>query len=77
MNRQTLARREKVLGAEHPSTLTSMYFLAHVLASRHRYREFIALYNERVLDTIPLSERSIQLLVHATDTMRRIRLTSL
>ena len=31
MNRQTLARREKVLGPEHPDTLTSMSNLALVL----------------------------------------------
>jgi hypothetical protein len=44
MNRQTLARREKVLGAEHPDTLTSMYCLAHLLGSRHCYDESTALY---------------------------------
>ena len=44
MNRQTLARREKVLGAEHSDTLTSMYCLAHVLGSRHCYNESTVLY---------------------------------
>ena len=44
MNRQTLARREKVLGPEHPDTLTSVYCLADLLANRHRYDESTALY---------------------------------
>ncbi|KAF1981869.1 hypothetical protein K402DRAFT_341577, partial [Aulographum hederae CBS 113979] len=36
INRQTLARREKVLGAEHPDTLMSIYCLAHLLANQQR-----------------------------------------
>jgi hypothetical protein len=44
MNRQTLARDEKVLRPEHPDTLTSVYCLAHLLASRHHYKESLALY---------------------------------
>jgi hypothetical protein len=32
MHRQELAICEKVLGHEHPSTLTSVYCLAHLLA---------------------------------------------
>jgi hypothetical protein len=44
MNRQTLARREKVLGPEHPHTLTSMYCLAHLLAKQHRIDESLVLY---------------------------------
>ena len=39
MNRQTLARREKVLGPEHPDTLTSMSNLALVLDSQGKYEE--------------------------------------
>ncbi len=39
MNRQTLARREKVLGAEHPDTLASMNNLAGVLDSQGKYEE--------------------------------------
>jgi hypothetical protein len=39
MNRQMLARREKVLGPEHPSTLTSMSNLALVLDSQGKYEE--------------------------------------
>ncbi|KAF2818262.1 hypothetical protein CC86DRAFT_309553, partial [Ophiobolus disseminans] len=46
MHRQTLARSEKkVLGHEHPDTLTSVYCLAHLLAHRHRYEESLVLYN--------------------------------
>ncbi|OCK72694.1 hypothetical protein K432DRAFT_315676 [Lepidopterella palustris CBS 459.81] len=44
MHRQTLATREKVLGKEHPDTLTSVYCLAYLLADRHRYDESAALY---------------------------------
>jgi hypothetical protein len=44
MNRQTLARREKVLGAEHPDTLTSIYCLAHLLANQRRTDESLVLY---------------------------------
>jgi hypothetical protein len=39
MNRKTLARTEKVLGAEHPDTLTSMNNLAGVLNSQGKYEE--------------------------------------
>ena len=44
MNRETLARSEKVLGREHPDTLMSVYNLAHLLANQHRYAESRALY---------------------------------
>ncbi|KAG9383208.1 kinesin light chain [Pyrenophora tritici-repentis] len=44
MNRQTLARRENVLGPEHPDTLTSVYYLAHLLAKQHRVDESLLLY---------------------------------
>ena len=44
MHRQTLATSEKVLGVEHPSTLTSVYCLAHVLANQRRYDESTGLY---------------------------------
>jgi hypothetical protein len=44
MNRQTLALREKVLGAEHPDTLTSLYCLAHLLANMRRTDESLILY---------------------------------
>jgi Tfp pilus assembly protein PilF len=39
MHRQTLATSEKVLGHEHPSTLTSMNNLAGVLNSQGKYEE--------------------------------------
>jgi len=39
MHRQTLARREKVLGAEHPSTLTSMANLASTYRNQGRWKE--------------------------------------
>jgi hypothetical protein len=44
MNRQTLARKEKVLGAEHPDTLTSVYCLAHLLVNRRCIDESLVLY---------------------------------
>ncbi|XTI86827.1 hypothetical protein V2W45_1456124 [Cenococcum geophilum] len=39
MNRQTLARRVKVLGPEHPDTLTSMSNLAGVLERQGKFEE--------------------------------------
>lgn len=36
--------REKMLGPEHPSTLRSVYCLAHLLANQHCYSESLALY---------------------------------
>ena len=39
MKRQTLARYEKVLGAEHPDTLTSMSNLVGVLDRQGKYEE--------------------------------------
>jgi len=39
MHRQALELRRKVLGAEHPSTLSSMDNLASVLRSLGRYDE--------------------------------------
>jgi hypothetical protein len=39
INRQTLARREKVLGPEHPDTLGSMNNLAGVLNSQGKHKE--------------------------------------
>ena len=44
MNRQTLARYEKVLGPEHPDTLTSVYCLAHLLTHQQRHSESLSLY---------------------------------
>jgi hypothetical protein len=44
MQRQTLARKEMVLGPEHPSTLTSIYCLAYLLTHQQRYYESLPLY---------------------------------
>ncbi|OCK78120.1 hypothetical protein K432DRAFT_302673 [Lepidopterella palustris CBS 459.81] len=44
MDRQTLVGYEKVLGPEHPDTLTSVYCLAHLLANRQRYDNSSDLY---------------------------------
>jgi hypothetical protein len=44
IDRQTLATSEKVLGVDHPSTLTSVYCLAHLLANQRRYDEADLLY---------------------------------
>jgi hypothetical protein len=39
MNKKTLALREKVLGPEHPDTLTSMSNLAGVLGRQGKYED--------------------------------------
>lgn len=39
MHRQTLLLRERVLGKEHPSTLTSMNNLAYVLDKQEKHGE--------------------------------------
>ena len=44
MYRQTLALSEKVLPKDHPDTLTSMYCLGHLLATRGQCEEAAALY---------------------------------
>jgi tetratricopeptide (TPR) repeat protein len=44
MHRRTLALREKVLGKEHPHTLTSVYSLAYSLQHQHQYKEALLLY---------------------------------
>ena len=44
MNRRALAGYEKVLGVEHPYTLTSVYCLAYLLHSRRQYEEAAILY---------------------------------
>jgi tetratricopeptide (TPR) repeat protein len=46
MHRQTLATREKVLGHEHPNTLTSMNNLAFVLDSQGKYEEAEAMHRQ-------------------------------
>ncbi|ENH99051.1 hypothetical protein COCC4DRAFT_154204, partial [Bipolaris maydis ATCC 48331] len=37
--------REEVLGREHPDTLSSVYCLAHMLATLCDYKESLNLYN--------------------------------
>jgi hypothetical protein len=44
MNRHTLAQKEKVLGPEHPETLTSVYCLAHLLTHQQHHSESLSLY---------------------------------
>lgn len=44
MNQSTLKAREKVLGREHPDTLTSVYCLADLLAKQHMFEESLSLY---------------------------------
>jgi hypothetical protein len=44
MHRQTLAMPEKVLGKEHPDTLTSVYCFAHLLANQYQHEESTELY---------------------------------
>jgi hypothetical protein len=44
MHRQTLAGYEKVLGHEHPDTLTILSWLAHLLTHRRHYTEALSLY---------------------------------
>ena len=46
MHRQTLATREKVLGREHPDTLTSMNNLALVLNRQGKYEEAEAMHRQ-------------------------------
>lgn len=49
MSLKTLEAREKVLGAEHPSTLKSKISLARILEDRGEYQEALRLYGQ-VLD---------------------------
>ncbi|KAH0555788.1 hypothetical protein GP486_006269, partial [Trichoglossum hirsutum] len=44
MNRRALDGKEKVLGKEHPSTLTSVYSLANLLHEQKRYEAASELY---------------------------------
>jgi hypothetical protein len=48
MNRQALAGREKVLGADHPSTLASVYCLARLLTDTQHFHEALSLYERAV-----------------------------
>jgi hypothetical protein len=66
----TLATSETVLGFDHPDTLASVYCLASLLASCHRYDESTALYERACAGYNSLSGRIIQLPAHVTGTMR-------
>jgi hypothetical protein len=44
MHRQTLAAREKVLGAENPDTLASVYYLAYLLGNQYRFEQATPLF---------------------------------
>ncbi|OCK88791.1 uncharacterized protein K441DRAFT_587010 [Cenococcum geophilum 1.58] len=44
MNRRALEGTEKVLGKEHPNTLTSVYRLAHLFQERGQYKDALSLY---------------------------------
>lgn len=44
MHRVELGLRKKVLGKEHPHTLTSVYCLAYSLHQRERYEDALPLY---------------------------------
>ena len=79
MNRQTLARKEKVLGREHLDTLTSMSNLASVLSSQGKYEEAEAINQqtlarkEKVLGPEhPDTLTSVHCLAHLLAKQRRI-----
>jgi tetratricopeptide (TPR) repeat protein len=74
MHRQVLTLRTKVLGAEHPDTLTSMNNLALVLDSQGNYDEAVAMHRQafggyqKVLGAEhPDTLASINNLAHALD----------
>lgn len=65
MHRETLALREKVLGKEHPDTLTSVYGLAYTLYQQEQYKEALSLnhmawigYQENLGAAHPLPKRA-------------------
>jgi tetratricopeptide (TPR) repeat protein len=49
MNRRALAGREKALGVDHPSTLSSVYCLAHLHSAIHDYHKALDLYDHAVI----------------------------
>jgi tetratricopeptide (TPR) repeat protein len=78
MYRQTLARQEKVLGPEHPGTLTSMNNLALVLNGQGKYEEAEAMHRqtlarkEKLLGhEHPDTLGSVHCLAHLLSTTRR------
>jgi len=48
MNRRALAGHEKVLGADYPDTLISIYCLADLLSNTQRFSEALSLYDRAV-----------------------------
>jgi tetratricopeptide (TPR) repeat protein len=55
MHRQTLAMKEKVLGKEHPDTLTTMNNLALVLNKQGKYEEAETMYRQ----TLAMKEKAL------------------
>jgi len=49
MHRQALELKERVLGKEHPSTLTSVYCLAYLLHGQEQYGDASILYQRASL----------------------------
>ena len=45
LGRRVLKGGEKVLGVDHPDTLTSIYCLAHLLEARDEHHKALALYH--------------------------------
>lgn len=58
MHRQTLAIQEKVLGPEHPETLTSVSCLAHLLRNQRSYDDSVVVYERSYAgyNTVPRKE---------------------
>jgi hypothetical protein len=46
--RSLLPRGTKVLGMDHPDTLTSVFCLAHLLSAMHDYHQALDLYNRAI-----------------------------
>jgi hypothetical protein len=66
MNRQALGGRGKMLGKEHPDTLTSMHDLAEVLQSQGRYMAAEEMYRQA------LNEREKMLGKEHPDTLKSV-----
>jgi hypothetical protein len=49
MNRRALVGREKVLGVDHPDTLTRVYCLAHLLDTKQDLHEALHLYRRAIV----------------------------
>ena len=59
INQQTLALREKVLGKEHPDTLTSISNVASLLESQGKHDEAMQLFSAKLIVPLGLLLRSI------------------